>query len=250
MDDNDDGYDDPKTFYRLIDVAIRWSGLSALKSQIIKATEGQNFGPYRLQKWPSLQKKVDVLWDAMRNNELPYGCMGITVPPDEDVKTALLTLRHAHLKSWFTTYHPSEKPKFLFPDAEFHAVTRLSVEAYKALIVELDIARLERERHQAKVINMTVEIERLQQENAVLQRRLRNEDKPGRRGDLSNLRLIAAFLTLLLGKSPSGKPYSSFASQASIISILTVQNPGKPGFNKRTLEEKFAAANRSNENTK
>jgi hypothetical protein len=246
MDDNDNSYDDPKIFYRLIEAAIRWSGLIALESQIMQATEDQTLRGYSLQKWPYLQYKMDVLWDAIRNNELPYGCMGITVPPGEDVKISLLTVRHTHLKIWLSTYHPSEKPKFLFPETEIDDLAPLSVEVYKALIVELDIARLERERHQSNVLNLTAEIELLQRNNATLLRRLRDADKPSSRSELSYLKLIAALINLLLGKSPSGKPYSTFASQASIISLLTVQNRDNPGFNKRTLEEKFAAANRTN----
>ena len=72
------------------------------------------------------------------------------------------------------------------------------------------------------------------------------EDKPlTKRAETTYLNIIGALLDLLLGKSPSGKPYSVFESQNAIIEMLLTHHGGKPGIAERTLAEKFAAAKRS-----
>ena len=71
-------------------------------------------------------------------------------------------------------------------------------------------------------------------------------DKPlTQRAETTYLNIIGALLDLMLGKSPSGKPYSEFRSQEAIIDALLAHHKGKPGIAERTLAEKFAAAKRS-----
>ena len=71
-------------------------------------------------------------------------------------------------------------------------------------------------------------------------------DKPlTQRAETTYLNIIGALLDLMLGKSPSGKPYSEFRSQEAIIDTLLAHHKGKPGIAERTLAEKFAAAKRS-----
>ena len=57
--------------------------------------------------------------------------------------------------------------------------------------------------------------------------------------------IIGALIEIMLAKSPAGKPFSVFESQASIIDSLAAHFPGAPGIAKRTLEEKFAEGKRS-----
>jgi len=58
------------------------------------------------------------------------------------------------------------------------------------------------------------------------------------------LNTVGALLELLLGKTPAGKPYSVFQSQAAIIDALLTAHANKPGISKTTLEAKFADARR------
>ncbi|MFT4510348.1 hypothetical protein [Caballeronia sp. 15711] len=68
----------------------------------------------------------------------------------------------------------------------------------------------------------------------------------GRREETTYLNIVGGLLRLLLGKSPgSGKKYSSFATQDAVIDGLLAHFEGTPGISKRTLESKFAEANRS-----
>lgn len=58
------------------------------------------------------------------------------------------------------------------------------------------------------------------------------------------LNTIGALLRLLFGKTQLGKNNSVFKNQASVIDALLENNPNTYGISKRSLEEKFAEANR------
>ncbi len=51
-------------------------------------------------------------------------------------------------------------------------------------------------------------------------------------------------LALMLGRTPSGAPYSSFNSQDAIISALIAHHGNLMGVTERTLQAKFAQARR------
>lgn len=65
------------------------------------------------------------------------------------------------------------------------------------------------------------------------------------RAETTYLNIIGGLLKLMLGKSPSGKDHSVYKNQTAIIDALVAHDAGKPGITRRTLEEKFSAANRS-----
>ena len=52
-------------------------------------------------------------------------------------------------------------------------------------------------------------------------------------------------LTLMLGSSPAGTPYSAFNTQEAIIDALIAHYGHRLGISTRTLQGKFAAAKRS-----
>lgn len=64
----------------------------------------------------------------------------------------------------------------------------------------------------------------------------------GERAETTYLNIIGGLLGLLLGKSPSGNPYSSFKTQAAVIAALLGNYPAKAGLSERTLQQKFAEA--------
>lgn len=59
------------------------------------------------------------------------------------------------------------------------------------------------------------------------------------------LNIIGALLGLLLGKSPSGKPYSDFKNQQALIDAIHGNFGEASGLSKRNLEDKFALARRT-----
>ena len=59
------------------------------------------------------------------------------------------------------------------------------------------------------------------------------------------LNIIGAFLGLMLGKSPAGKPYSPFESQQAIIDAMHGMFGEAPGLSERNLAAKFAEGKRT-----
>lgn len=58
------------------------------------------------------------------------------------------------------------------------------------------------------------------------------------------LRIVGSLLALLLGKSPAGKPYSSFESQQAVIDAIHGHFGERAGLSRRNLEDKFARGKR------
>lgn len=71
---------------------------------------------------------------------------------------------------------------------------------------------------------------------------------PGERAETTYLNIIGALLDLMLGKSQGGQAHSIFNNQSAVIQSLLGYHEGKPGIAARTLEEKFAQANKSIKN--
>lgn len=65
------------------------------------------------------------------------------------------------------------------------------------------------------------------------------------RSETTYLNIIGALVDVMLGKSPDGKVNPPFNCQAAIIFAMVERYNGKPGISQRTLEQKFADANRS-----
>jgi len=246
MDEEIGNYPHAKLFYRPEEIAFRWCHLMALEQQILREVRHlQGFPNRKFKQWPCLDQKLEILWDAIRNNELLYGSLGITVKSGETVDLRYLTIRHTDLKQWFNQYHPLDKPEFLFTDIERQTTSALTIDIYQALLIELEALKAQRDRNQLLLEELKTGREKLQQENIALLSRLRTTSPPSERSEKAYLRLIGALIDIMLGHSPGGNAYSSFTSQASIISILLAHNAGKQGFTQRTLEDKFAAAKRS-----
>lgn len=88
-----------KTFYRPIDAALRWCDLTRYEAQIIQAdwSRPENLATL-FPQWPNLHIAVERILDAIRNGELPYGSLGISVPLGSYVEPYQLTIRHSDLR--------------------------------------------------------------------------------------------------------------------------------------------------------
>ncbi|MGE1154855.1 hypothetical protein [Pseudomonas kitaguniensis] len=237
---------DAKLFYRPIEVAIRWCGLIHLERKILSDTEPYLTQSSRTPIYPCIQQRIEILLDAILHNDLPYGCLGISVSSGEYIEPDFLTIRHTDLKQWFLKFRPSEKPAFLFDELERQIIASSETQTlYTALLAEIEILKMQIERNQTLLRKLEKERDFIVQENIKMASTLRHQRKPNARNERAYLQLIGSLVNLFLATTPSGKHYSLFTSQASIISALMAHNRNKAGFSQRTLEEKFAAARRS-----
>lgn len=232
-----------KTFYRPLEAALRWCNLSAHEEQILaEAARSPAFQPHScFLRWPCLQANTEKILDAIHNGELRYGCLGTTVTPGTFIESHSLTVRHTDLKSWMSDYYPDQKPSFLFDAFERKMHSGITLDAFQVIKAENDSL-----------------VKKMESQCADCQFNVQKADKspgidivdaasnnPSERSEKTNLNIIGSLLNLLLGKSPSGVPYSRFETQAAVISSLLAHHAGRLGITKRTLERKFAAARQS-----
>src|SRR5690606_36431059 len=110
---------DPKVFYRPIEAAIRWSGLTRFESRILKTLSDKALpGHHDFPRWPMLRLNTERIFDALVNGELPYGKAGITCEDPSLLDDPGLTVRHVDLKAWMVRFYPDQRPAFLFDDIE------------------------------------------------------------------------------------------------------------------------------------
>lgn len=234
-----------KIFYRPIDAALRWCNLIRFETQILQAAcscpeEFRRLFP----QWPCLQTNTEIIFDAIRNGELPYGCLGISVPQGTPVELTLLTVRHSDLRHWMQIYYPDQRPDFLFESGD-DTRDKISLGVYFALQAERDALLRERDTMQRQLQDVEADLRALGLEKEKLKSLVSTQGQLSERSEHTYLQIIGALLNTFLDSSPAGKPLSVFTSQSAIVDAVTARHKDIPGLSKRTLDEKFAAANRS-----
>ncbi|AMO76073.1 hypothetical protein [Pseudomonas citronellolis] len=234
-----------KLYYRPIEAALRWCNLIAHEAQILENSwQCPALLARTFPQWPCLHANTEKIFDAVRNHELPYGCLGTSVPMGTDVEYTLLTVRHTDLKSWMSVHYPDQRPAFLFEQSPaIHY--ELKIGSYLALQADRDALQLQLDKIQTAYRELLSELQSVGLERESLKALLKSQGKLSNRSEQVYLHIIGTMLSLLLGSSPSGKPHSVFRNQSAIVSALIAYFDNVPGITKRTLDEKFAAAKRS-----
>ncbi|MFJ4131440.1 hypothetical protein [Pseudomonas cyclaminis] len=235
---------DEKLFYTPIEAAIRLCGLVNYETSILKFAWDY---PERLisafPEWPCLYKNLEKILDAVRNQELRCGMLGITVSPGTPVDLKLLTIRHSDLKSWMVHHYPEERPSFLF-----HEITpgeSISYATYLILLADRDALQVQLKSTEVKLRELMAELAAAGLERENLRSFADTKKEMTGQTKASFLNVIGALVNTLLGSSESGRRHSIFDSQASIVDSITAHYGDVPGLSKRSLDEKFAAARRS-----
>jgi hypothetical protein len=234
-----------KTFYRPIDAALRWCNLIRYETQIVQApwSYPEKFATL-FPQWPCLHAAIEKIYDAIRNGELPYGCLGISVPLGSYVEPCQLTIRHSDLRHWMQIYYPDQKPGFLFESGrDDHE--KVSIGAFLALQADRDtlLRELNALRHHHQDILEDLKMIGLERDD--LKAMIKSKGQLSARSEITYQNIIGVLVNLFLDHSPSGKPLSAFKNQAAIVDAIIARHKDVPGLSKRTLDEKFATANRS-----
>lgn len=234
-----------KVYYRPIEAAIRWSGLLKRETFILrKIGDKQLPSTTDFPRWPVLRLNGERLYDAMANHDLPYGRYGITMADPHLLNDPALTLRHVDLKVWMSHFYPDQKPEFLFDELERNLHAAISVEAIQVLLTNRTVLMQQLADRNDAWKTLQAKFQILEHE---LETQLQAETKkniPGPRSEATYLSIVGGLLGLLLGQSPSGKPYSSFVSMESVVDALVAHHDGWPGMSERTLWAKLAQAKR------
>ncbi|WP_413790945.1 MULTISPECIES: hypothetical protein [unclassified Pseudomonas] len=234
-----------KTFYRPIDAVLRWCDLMQYEAKIVQAGE---YCPHRLgvlfPQWPCLPANLERLYDAIRNGELSYSHFGVSVPLGTPWDPVALTVRHADLRRWMQRHYPDHRPAFLF-ESIHDTHEHISPAAYLSLQAERDALVQERNTLQRQLHDVEANLHALGLKQDGLAALAKTQGPLSERSENTYLQIIGALNYTVLDNSPAGKPLSVFRSQAAIVDAITARFADVPGLSKRTLDEKFASANRS-----
>ncbi|SDR24152.1 hypothetical protein SAMN04490186_4302 [Pseudomonas grimontii] len=197
-----------KTFYRPIDAALRWCNLIRHETQIVQATE---VCPEKLGKlfpqWPCLRATTEKIYDAVRNEELPYGCLGISVPMGSYVEPYQLTIRHSDLRHWMQIHYPDQKPSFLFePGRDAHE--KVSLGTFLALKADRDVILRELNTLQQHHQDFLRDLQAIGLERDELKALVKTHGHLSERSEITYQNIIGVLVNLFLGHSPAGKPLS------------------------------------------
>lgn len=234
-----------KIFYRPIEAAIRWSNLFDHEHHIIQVLGAHQVpAPTDFPQWPRLHLNTARILDALTNRDLPYGKNGVTCEDPLLLDDPDLTVRHVDLKAWMASTYPEEKPGFLFGAIEQHLFTGLSTEAIQILLADREALKIQLADQEHICQALQIKYDALRENYEHQQLSIRRGKSPSARSESTYLNIVAGLLSLLLGHSPSGQPYSSFKSQDAVISAMIAHSPNTMGITERTLQAKFAEAKR------
>lgn len=232
----------PKVFYRPIEAAIRWSDLTRHEPRILAVVGNKRIpdsGDF--PRWPLLRLNTERILDGIANGELRFGIAGITQDNLSLVHDANLTIRHVDLKVWMSRYYPDQRPAFLFDALERQLHPAIALETVQALLADREALKLRLAEREHSFNELRTQHQLLSKQSAD-EHLARHEVTP--RSETTYLNIVGGLLTLLLGKSPRGTPYSSFQTMEAVISAILANHEGRPGISERTLWQKLAAAKR------
>ncbi|MBS0476832.1 MAG: hypothetical protein JSR28_17010 [Proteobacteria bacterium] len=234
-----------KVFYRPIEASIRWAGLLQYKHLILASISSPRDLPQTMEcpRWNELRLYTERIYDGILNRELPFGRNGITLNDLALLEAPDLTVRHTDLKCWMRSHYPEHRPSFLFCRSERIAHPVITLETGQAMLVERLALKSALEQSRRQLRELQEKHDALRKQATVI---LACAQCPiSDRAEATYLNIIGGMLTLMLGQSPSGIPYSSFKTQEALVSALVANYGGTMGITERTLNGKFANARKN-----
>jgi hypothetical protein len=232
------------TVYPVSVAAALWCGIAPAEVQEhLDISTLSVRGIYQHPYIRCLEPRCRAIHDAIDKGLLPCSRENGKVV-EEHVAVARRHVSRQHLKDWIAAQFPDDKPTFLFDDIERNTHSAINKDAYQALQADRDALRARLEKAADEYRKLRAERDELITKNEQLVDQLRPEKDLGLRAETTYLNIIGGLVALFLMKTPAGKPHSVFKSQSALIDQL-LANFKKSGVTKRTLEEKFAAANKS-----
>lgn len=233
--------------YTVPEAALLWCGVpeDELEGHLEYATPIGNNSEYaksilKQPYIPCLEPRCRAIQDAIDKGKLKVGRDGSDTYFTTDsghVAYSKRTLKREDLREWIANEFPNDKPAFLFDEIERAIHPSITIEAYQALKADRDALK-------TRIDKAIDSYRELQKENVNLKAALKKPELSEKEHETYQ-NIIGGLLTLLLGNTPAGKAQSVFNNQTAIIDALLARFENKQGIKQRTLEEKFADANKS-----
>ena len=233
------------TVYQVSVAAALWCGIApeeVQESLAICTTPSR--GVFKHPYIPCLEPRCRAIHDAIDKRLLPCSRENGNVV-EEHVAVERRHVSRQHLKDWIAAQFPSDKPAFLFDDIERDTHSAISADAYRSLQADREALQAKIEKAREEYKKLRAEKNQIAADNLSLQEQLQNPKLLGPRSETTYLNIIGSLVAVMLGRSPAGKANSVFDNQSAVISNIVAHYRDKSGISQRTLEEKFAAANKS-----
>lgn len=193
---------------------------------------------------PCFEVRCRIIHDAIESRTLAASRENGKVT-DEHIAPERRHVSREHLKAWIAKEHPADKPAFLFDEVERKTHSAITADTFRALQADRDAARTELEKAKAWAADTIREMDAMRGERDSLRAMVDKANAPGGRSEKTYLNIIGGLLALMLGKSPAGKPQSSFENQGAIISAMLGHYGHIKGMGDSNLEKIMADANKT-----
>lgn len=193
---------------------------------------------------PCFEVRCRIIHDAIEAGLLPASRENGKVV-NEHIAPERRHVSREHLKAWIAKEHPADKPAFLFDEVERKTHSSINADTFLALQADRDAARAELEKAKARIAEITREMDAMRGERDSLRAMVDKANAPSGRSERTYLNVIGGLVALMLGKSPAGKPQSSFENQSAIISAMLGHYGHIKGMGDSNLEKIIAEANKT-----
>lgn len=236
------------TIYPVPVAAALWCGIPAAEVQEhLNVSAEVHRAVYRHPYIPCLEPRCRAMHEAIekgallvsRENGKSFDGTTDHVAPERRHVT------RQNLKEWIAKEFPADKPAFLFDEIERKTHAAINADAFRALQADRDAARAELEKARKWAESQQREMDAIRGERDSLRAMLDKANAPGGRSEKTYLNTIGGLLALMLGKSPAGKPQSSFENQGAIISAMLGHYGHIKGMGDSNLEKIMAEANKT-----
>ena len=233
------------THYPIPVAAALWCGVPPRQvDDILKQCMQVGRAIYAHSTVPCIEPRCRAMHEAIEAGDLECRRDGRCVSPEDHVAPERRTVSREALKAWIARAFPASKPPFLFDEVERNTHSAINADSYRVLKAAHDAKETLLEQANERLRNLAEEKGEMESKLLALRSIVERSNAPSERAETTYLNIIGAQLGFLLGKSPGGRPYSVFESQAAVISALLGSYPDRAGIAARTLEEKFAQAKR------
>jgi hypothetical protein len=199
-----------------------------------------------------LEPRIRAIHQAIDAGELPVCREAGRRISDEHVAYERRHVYGLDLKEWAKKIAPTERPVFLFDEIERGVHPAISVETYQTLQAAHDAKAHKLEQANARIRELeaeksTIDAERHSLRSMVdqMSAQAKGEPRLGERQETTYLNVMGGLVRLLIPSDVQDLADVRYSSQGALIDAMLSAFPHKPGISRRTLEEKFAAANRS-----
>lgn len=234
-------------YYSVPVAAMLWCGVppNEIQEELTRTSQHPNIrGVYTHPFIPCLEVRCRIIHDAIESGVLSASREnGKTT--DDHIAPERRHVSRENLKAWIAKNHPGDKPAFLFDEIERDTRPEISAESYRSMKAAHDAKEQKLNQANERIRELEAAKGLAESERDALRGMVEKMSNPGDRAEGTYLNIIGAMLELMRGSSPAGQRYSVFDSQTAIISAILGHYEGKPGISERTLQEKFASANRN-----